>query len=130
MQHGLEAWGDEHLLKQLFGHLVANAWTFSQSRDVVEIEVTGERRGDVVEIQVRDAGIGFDMRYADRMFEPFQRLHGPDHGGGHGIGLAIAQRIVARHHGTLAATSTVGTGSTFTFTLPAVPADPSCTTAG
>lgn len=124
VQPGLEAFGDEHHLKQLLGHLIQNAWTFSQSRDVVRIRVSGERRGDLVDIHVEDEGIGFDMRYADRMFEPFQRLHGPDHGGGHGIGLAIAHRIVARHRGSLTATSAVDGGSRFTVTLPAMPLVP------
>ena len=70
--------GDERLLRQLMNQLLHNAWKFSRDRDRVRIEVSGERRGDRVVIAVRDHGSGFDMRYADKLFEPFQRLHGPE----------------------------------------------------
>ena len=72
---------------------------------------------------IRDHGVGFDMRYAHKLFEPFQRLHGPEQGGGHGLGLAIAQRIAERHHGRILADSQLDAGSTFVIELPAVAAD-------
>lgn len=112
--------GDERQLKVLLDQLLHNAWKFSRERNRVEITVGARRDGDMQEIEIRDAGIGFDMRYADKMFEPFQRLHGPEQAGGNGIGLAIAQRIVQRHKGTLAARSEPGAGSVFTLRLPAV----------
>ena len=69
-------------------------------------------------ITIADNGIGFDEQYREQIFEPFQRLHGPDEYQGTGIGLAICRKIVHRHGGTISATSRVGEGSVFTFTLP------------
>ncbi|NZA25018.1 sensor histidine kinase [Luteimonas sp. SJ-92] len=119
VQPQLAAWGDERLLKQLFERLLHNAWKFSAERDRVRIEVRGERRGGRTVISIVDHGSGFDMRYADRMFEPFQRLHGPEQGGGHGLGLAVVQCIAERHEGRLWAESTPGSGSVFHVELPA-----------
>ena len=124
---GLLAWGDERLLKQLLGALLHNAWKFSRPTGGVWIRVAGERVGDRLHVAVQDRGVGFDMRYAAKLFTPFQRLHGPDQGGGHGIGLALAQRIAERHTGHLRADSQPGAGSTFHLDLPAAPvaaADP------
>lgn len=120
VQPQLAALGDERQLKQLFEHLLHNAWKFSRER--VHIDVRGERRDDRIVISVSDQGSGFDMRYAERVFEPFQRLHGQEQGGGHGLGLAIAQCIVERHAGRLWAESTLGSGSVFHVELPAAPA--------
>lgn len=111
--------GDERLLKQMLAQVLGNAWKFSRDRDVVRIQVVGEARDGRVHVRVCDAGSGFDMRYAHKLFEPFQRLHGPDAGGGHGLGLAAAQRIVARHGGTLRGESVPGEGATFHIDLPA-----------
>lgn len=118
----LQVLGDQRLLKLLVGQLLDNAWKFSRERDSVRIEVTGERVDERLHIGVRDAGCGFDMRYAAKLFEPFQRLHGLDQGGGNGIGLAIAQRIVERHGGRLWVESEPGIGSTFHSDLPAADA--------
>ena len=123
VQPGLVVRGDERALKQLFGVLLHNAWKFSRDRDAVRIEVSGEREGDVLRVQVRDHGIGYDPRYADKLFQPFQRLHGADEGAGNGLGLVIAQRIAARHGGRISARSEPGAGATFTIELPAGDAD-------
>lgn len=117
---GLVARGDERMLKVLLTQLLHNAWKFSGDNAQVRIEVDGEVRGDRLHLRVRDHGRGFDMRYVDKLFEPFQRLHGPEHGGGSGLGLAIAQRIVQRHGGRLRAQSVPDAGSTFHIELPAV----------
>ena len=114
----LRVQGDERLLKLMLTHLLGNAWKFSRDRDVVRIQVVGEARDGRLHVQVRDAGSGFDMRYARKLFEPFQRLHGPDAGGGHGLGLAAAHRIAARHGGTLSGESVPGEGATFHIDLP------------
>lgn len=119
VQPGLLGRGDERLLKQLLCHLMGNAWKFSRARDTTRIEVSGERDGGTLRLTVRDAGIGFDPRYAHKLFEPFQRLHGPDQGGGHGLGLAIAQRIAQRHGGRIGADSRPDCGATFIVELPA-----------
>lgn len=122
VQPGLRAQGDERQIKLLLDQLLGNAWKFSRDRERVEIDVSGERTGDRIVVSVRDRGIGFDMRYADKLFEPFQRLHGPEQAGGNGLGLAIAHRIVERHGGRIWAQSEPGAGSTFHIELPA-PAD-------
>lgn len=123
VQPGLVVHGDERLLKLLLVQLLHNAWKFSGDADPIRIEVAGSRQGDREIITVRDHGVGFDMRYAHKLFEPFQRLHGPEQGGGHGLGLAIAQRIAQRHGGRITADSQSGDGSTFTVELPAMAAD-------
>ncbi|WP_181168243.1 sensor histidine kinase [Cognatiluteimonas lumbrici] len=112
--------GDERLLRQLATQLVRNAWNFSEGD--VRIVVTGERDGGMREVVVRDHGRGFDMRYARKLFEPFQRLHAPEEGAGSGIGLAIASRVAERHGGRIRAESVPGEGSTFRVTLPAADA--------
>lgn len=122
VQPGLRAHGDERLLKLMLAQLLDNAWKFSREADRVRITVAGRIAGDVLELTVRDAGSGFDMRYAHKLFEPFQRLHGPDQGGGHGLGLAIAARVAERHGGRLTADSVPGQGATFQLDLPAAPA--------
>lgn len=119
VQPGLVARGDERALKQLFTALLHNAWKFSRARESVRIEVAGAREGDTLRVEVRDHGIGYDPRYADKLFQPFQRLHGAEEGAGNGLGLAIARRIVERHGGRIAARSQPGEGATFTIELPA-----------
>lgn len=114
---GLLALGDERQLRMLLAQLLSNAWNFSG--DEVVVDISGERDGGVLRIAVRDQGIGFDMRYAAKLFEPFQRLHGPEQGAGNGIGLAIARRIVERHGGRIRGQSEPGAGSTFFVDLPA-----------
>jgi len=119
---GLDVVGDERLLKVLLAQLLGNAWKFSRDRDHVCIVVGGERAGDRLHVSVRDTGCGFEMAYADKLFQPFQRLAGSEQGAGHGLGLAIARRIVARHGGTLRAESEPGVGSCFRFDLAVAPA--------
>jgi PAS domain S-box-containing protein len=124
IQPGLTCWGDERLLKLLLVQLLDNAWKFTDPAQPVRIEVDGIRDRGRLTIAVRDHGTGFDMRYEHKLFEPFQRLHGPDQGGGHGLGLAVAQRIVQRHGGSIRAHSQIGEGSTFTLDLPAQAPEP------
>jgi PAS domain S-box-containing protein len=122
VQPGMVVHGDERLLKRLLDQLLDNAWKFSRGTEPVRIAVTCARGEDGMVLSVRDQGSGFDMRYADKLFEPFQRLHGPDQGGGNGLGLAIARRIAERHGGRLWAESEPGSGASFHVALPA-PAD-------
>lgn len=117
----LWAWGDEHALKQMLGKLLHNAWKFSAHRDVVRIELDGTRIGDRLQLELRDQGRGFDMRYAERLFVPFRRLHGADDGAGHGLGLAIAQQLARAQGGHIRVQSTPDVGTTFFIDLPAVP---------
>jgi len=118
VQPDLSVRGDERLLRLMLAQLLHNAWKFSARATRTCIEVTGMREGDVVRVLVCDHGIGFDPRYAHKLFEPLQRLHTADEGAGHGLGLAIAQRIAMRHGGTITAASRPGDGATFTVELP------------
>lgn len=122
VQPGIVGHGDERLLKLLLGHLLSNAWKFSRDCEQAWIRVSGDTDGSgTLRLRVVDAGCGFDMRYAHKLFEPFQRLHGSDQGGGHGLGLAVAQRIAARHHGQLSGHSPGDGGSSFELELPVAP---------
>ena len=121
VQPGLQVIGDERQLKLLLTQLLRNAWRFSASRPQVEIEVDGEQRPDGVTLSVRDHGNGFDMAYADKLFEPFQRLHGADEGAGDGLGLAIARLVAQRHGGDIEADAEVGAGACFRVRLANLP---------
>lgn len=122
---GLIAWGDEHWLRVMLHKLLDNAWKFSAEGPQVEIRVGGEIDHGRVRLRVQDHGSGFDMRYAHKLFIPFQRLHGAEQGGGDGLGLAIAQQVVTRHGGDIRAESVPGEGSTFHIELPAAAGGPS-----
>lgn len=113
VQPGLSVVGDEHYLKRLLALLLDNAWKFSAPDAAVVIEVEGEREGDLLRLRIRDHGIGFDPRYGDKLFQPFQRLHVAEQGAGNGLGLAIAQTIAERHGGRIHAQSEPGAGSVF-----------------
>lgn len=119
VQPDLLATGDERQLKQVFDRLLHNACRFSGGDGPVRIDVSAETGDGRIVIHVRDHGSGFDMRYAERIFEPFQRLHAEDQGGGHGLGLAIADTIIQRHGGRIRAESEPGRGSVFHIELPA-----------
>ncbi|MFC5578812.1 ATP-binding protein [Lysobacter niabensis] len=118
VQPGLSARGDERLLRLMLVQLLNNAWKFSAASAVTRIEVTGERGDGTCRFSIRDSGIGYDVRYAHKLFEPLQRLHAAEEGAGHGLGLAIAQRIATRHGGTIAGVSQIGDGAAFTVELP------------
>ena len=108
---------DPSQLGQLFQNLITNALKYRGS-DPPEISITAERQGINWIFTVADNGIGFEMEYAEKIFLIFQRLHGRDVYSGTGIGLALCRRIVERHRGRIWATSELGCGSQFHFTLP------------
>ena len=114
----LLARGDPRLLAQIVANLVGNAWKFSGSKPQTRITLAS-RTGDQGETvyYVADAGAGFDMAYAGRLFGAFQRLHAASEFEGTGIGLALVQKIVSRHGGRIWAESRPGCGATFFFTL-------------
>jgi PAS domain S-box-containing protein len=114
---GVFADGDPRLLKILLQNLLANAWKFSSKRAPARIEFGKIVQDGVDVFFVRDNGAGFDSKYADKLFVPFQRLHSATEFEGSGIGLAIVQRIVNRHGGRTWAEGEPDKGSTFYFTL-------------
>jgi light-regulated signal transduction histidine kinase (bacteriophytochrome) len=109
--------GDAAMLRQVFANLLANAIKFTSPRPVARIEVGSEPAGDETAYYVKDNGVGFDARFADKLFGVFQRLHASHEFEGTGVGLAIVQRVVQRHGGRVWADSVVAIGSTFHFTL-------------
>jgi PAS domain S-box-containing protein len=108
---------DRGLVRQVFVNLLANAVKYSRPRPRSEVEVGAMQQGGATVFYVRDNGVGFDMKYAHKLFGVFQRLHGVAHFEGSGIGLATVQRIVHKHGGRAWAQAAVDQGATFYFTL-------------
>ena len=115
-----EMWvtGDLSLLRSLLDNLLSNAWRFTEAKEAARIEFGADETGGETVYCVRDNGAGFDMRYVHKLFHPFQQLHSTQEFAGTGIGLATAQRIVARHGGRIWAEGAPGEGAAFYFTLP------------
>jgi light-regulated signal transduction histidine kinase (bacteriophytochrome) len=110
--------GDRTLLHEVWTQLISNAAKFAGQRPIPRLEIRASAEAGRVVYRVRDNGIGFDMKYADKLFGIFQRLHGDAAFPGSGIGLAIVKRIVHRHGGTVWAEARLGEGATFSFALP------------
>lgn len=110
--------GDSAMLRQVFANLLGNAVKYTRPRDPAQIEIgcLGEEEGRLI-LFVRDNGVGFEMKYADKLFGVFQRMHRADQFEGTGIGLANVRRIIARHGGRTWAEAALDRGATFYFTL-------------
>ncbi len=119
IEDGLTANADRRLMKIVMENLLGNAWKFTGKADhpAVEIGKTASQEGQA--FYVRDNGAGFDMALADKMFQPFRRLHSEAEFPGTGVGLATIQRVIDRHGGRVWAEGKVGAGATFFFTLAA-----------
>jgi light-regulated signal transduction histidine kinase (bacteriophytochrome) len=118
-----EAKGDPVLIRQVFANLLSNAFKFTRDKPNPKIEAGGYKSMESMEENIyfiSDNGVGFDMKYADRLFGLFQRLHGEAQYEGTGIGLATVQRIIRRHGGRVWAEGKVNEGASFFFTLPGI----------
>jgi signal transduction histidine kinase len=113
--------GDRRLLHDLFLNLISNAWKFTSKTPAARIEIGQSQGGAMATLFVRDNGAGFDMTYEQKLFKPFQRLHGASDFEGSGIGLATVARIIDRHGGRIWAEGKPNAGAVFFFTLPTAP---------
>ena len=113
-----EAWGDRALLRQVLINLLANAVKYSSKKSEQLIEVTAKQSVHETVYSVRDNGVGFDMRFYNKLFGVFQRLHTENEFPGTGVGLAIAQRVIVRHGGRIWAESKPDEYTIFNFSLP------------
>ncbi len=114
---GVQVVGDGPLLRVALENLLGNAWKFTGRKEQARIEFGVREEKNARVYFVRDDGAGFKAKYVDKLFQPFQRLHGSDQFPGTGIGLSIVQRVVARHGGRIWAEGEEDKGATFSFTL-------------
>jgi light-regulated signal transduction histidine kinase (bacteriophytochrome) len=110
--------GDKSLIRQVWINLISNAIKYSRHKPSTKIEIGSSEQGKMVVYFIKDNGAGFDMQYYDKLFGVFQRLHSQEEFEGTGIGLAIVQKIVERHKGTVWAESVLDEGTSFYFSLP------------
>lgn len=120
IEPGLEVCADPRLFRIVLENLLGNAWKYSANCKPAHIELGLFQctEQDSMTLFVRDNGAGFDMQYADKLFEPFQRLHQDIEFAGTGIGLATVMRVIRRHHGRIWGESKPGAGATFYLQLP------------
>ena len=114
----MPAKGDRSLIKQVWINLISNAIKYSKYKNDITIEIGAFEKNRLIVYYVKDFGAGFDMQYYDKLFGVFQRLHSQEEFEGTGIGLAIVQKVVHRHGGTVWAESKLNEGATFYFSLP------------
>jgi light-regulated signal transduction histidine kinase (bacteriophytochrome) len=119
IQQGLRVTGDDQLPRIALTNLLDNAFKFTGQTTNARVEITGTREDENLSVHIRDNGAGFDPKYTDRLFSPFQRLHAESEFAGTGIGLTTVQRVIHRHDGSITASGAPGLGASFSFTLPA-----------
>lgn len=117
IQNGVTAFADERLARIAMQNLLDNAWKFTGKVAGAKVVFGTSDAGGINEFFVHDNGAGFDMRYADKLFRPFERLHSETEFDGTGIGLATVQRVIQKHGGMIRAEGEEGKGSKFYFTL-------------
>jgi PAS domain S-box-containing protein len=113
-----KAWADEGMLRQVLRELLKNAFKHAAAGREAAIRIGGEEKDGECVYYVRDNGVGFDMRYADKLFKVFEHVHPSGQFEGSGIGLALVSRIVERHGGRVWAEGAIDGGATFHFSLP------------
>jgi len=112
------ATADPNMMRQVWVNLISNAIKYSSQREQVVISVSGQEANDMLVYRIEDNGAGFDMKYQDKLFGVFQRLHNEKEFAGTGVGLALVQRVIQRHGGRIWAQGQVNKGATFYFSLP------------
>jgi len=117
IEPNLQVTGDQSLLDIAVCNLVGNAWKYSSKRPHAKIRFATQMRDGYTVYYIKDNGVGFDTRYNEKLFGPFQRLHSDDEFPGSGIGLATVHRIIDRHGGDIWANAKVDRGATFYFTI-------------
>lgn len=117
VQPGVVGYGDKNLLQIVFENLLSNAWKYTAKVDVPQITFSMHEANGKTIYTVSDNGAGFDMRYVDKLFSPFKRLHNSEEFEGTGVGLATVQRIILRHGGEVWGKGVVNKGAEFSFTL-------------
>jgi PAS domain S-box-containing protein len=110
--------GDPGMMKQVWTNLISNALKFSQGKAEIKISISSTRESGRIVYCIQDNGAGFDMKYYDKLFGVFQRLHTEKEFEGTGVGLAIVQQVIIRHGGAIWANAEINQGATFFFSLP------------
>lgn len=115
VEEGMSVMADNPLVEVVMNHLLENAWKYTGHEEHAEIECSSCVKGGGRYFCIRDNGVGFNMKYADKLFGPFQRLHTKEEFPGTGIGLATVQRVISRHGGNIFVEAEVGLGASFYF---------------
>jgi light-regulated signal transduction histidine kinase (bacteriophytochrome) len=110
---------DYGLIHQVWLNLLSNAIKYSSKKERSHIEISSQKKDKEIIYSIKDNGVGFNMKYVDKLFGVFQRLHRVDEFEGTGVGLAIVQRIISKHKGRVWAEAEPDKGATFSFSLPA-----------